>query len=211
VRRRIGSAVTVDLDSSILETYGLQKQGGSGFTHTHVRGYHPLFAVVAGGGEVLHCRLREGRANSGRGADSFARQALARLRRAGTCGEVVVRADSGFYSQKVVRGCQAHDARFSISVRLQRRHHELIAEIPEGHWEPIPYWLEGAADVAEIAYAPFGGKQTYRLVVRRVAASSGCKVWPTATSPSSPTARASCWRSKPTTGVMPRSKTPSAS
>src|SRR5207244_3700280 len=91
--------VTVDLDSSILETYGLQKQGGAGFTHTHVRGYHPLFAVLASGGEILHCRLREGRANSGRGASSFVRQALARLRRAGNCGQVLVRADSGFYSQ----------------------------------------------------------------------------------------------------------------
>ena len=169
--------VTVDLDSSVLETYGLQKQGGAGFTHTHVRGYHPLFAALAGGGEILHCRLREGRANSGRGASSFARQALARLRRAGNCGQVVVRADSGFYSQKVVRACQAHDARFSISVRLQRRHHELIAEIPEEQWRPIPYWLEGAADVAEIPYAPFGGKQTYRLVVRRVAPTPGSQLW----------------------------------
>jgi len=143
--------VTVDLDSSVLETYGLQKQGANGFTYTHVRGYHPLFAALAEQGEVLHCRLREGRANSGRGAGSFVRQALARLRRAGF----------GFYSLKVVRACQAHDTRFSISIRLQRRHHELIAAIPEEQWRPIPYWLEGGADVAEIPYAPFGGKQSY--------------------------------------------------
>lgn len=169
--------VTVDLDSSILETYGLGKQGAAGFAYTHVRGYHPLFAVLAEGGEVVHCRLREGRANSGRGAGSFARQALARLRRAGHLADLVVRADSGFYSQKVVRACQAHDARFSISVRLQRHHHELLAEIPEEQWRPIPYWLEGAADVAELPYAPFGGQQTYRLVVRRVAPTPGSQLW----------------------------------
>jgi hypothetical protein len=169
-------SVTVDLDSSLLETYGLQKQGGNAFSYRHVRGYHPLFAVLADGGEVLHCRLREGRANSGRGAGSFARQALARLRRAGSCGEMLVRADSGFYSRKVVRACQAHDAHFSISVRLQRSHHELIAEISEEQWQPIPYWLEGAADVAEIPYAPFGGKQSYRLVVRRVAPTPGSQL-----------------------------------
>lgn len=169
--------ITVDLDSSVLETYGLQKQGARHFAYTHVRGYHPLFAVLADQGEVLHCRLREGRANSGRGAGSFTRQALARLLRAGNCGEVVVRADSGFYSQKVVGACQAHDARFSISIRLQRRHHELIADIAEKQWQPIPYWLEGAADVAEISYAPFGGKQSYRLVVRRVAPTPGSQLW----------------------------------
>jgi hypothetical protein len=48
------AAVTIDLDSSICETYGLKKQGGTKFTHNHVRGYHPLLAVVAGTGDVVH-------------------------------------------------------------------------------------------------------------------------------------------------------------
>jgi hypothetical protein len=34
--------LTIDVDSSICETYGLNKQGGSKFTYNHVRGYHPL-------------------------------------------------------------------------------------------------------------------------------------------------------------------------
>jgi len=34
--------VTIDIYSSIHETYGLAKQGGAKFTHTKVRGYHPL-------------------------------------------------------------------------------------------------------------------------------------------------------------------------
>ena len=45
--------VTVDMDSSICETYGLAKQGGRKFTYNHVRGYHPLFAVIAGTGDVV--------------------------------------------------------------------------------------------------------------------------------------------------------------
>jgi hypothetical protein len=142
--------VKLDLDSTLIETYGLQKQGGQGFTYLHTRGYHPLLAVIAETGEVLHSRLREGKAGSGRGASSFARQALARLRRLGMIAEIVVRADSGFYAEKVVAACRAHDARFSISVRLQKSHHQLIAAIPEEEWTPIPYWREGAADVAEI-------------------------------------------------------------
>ncbi len=47
-------AVTIDVDSSICETYGLAKQGGAKFTYNHVRGYHPLFAVMAGTGDVVH-------------------------------------------------------------------------------------------------------------------------------------------------------------
>jgi hypothetical protein len=89
----------------------------------------------------------------------------------------VVLIDSGFYAEKVVRACQAHNARFSISVRLQKSHHELINAIPEHEWRAIPYWLEGAADVAEIPYRPFGKKQTYRLIVRRVAPTAGSQLW----------------------------------
>src|SRR5215210_5673753 len=32
--------VTIDLDSTICETYGLKKEGATGFTYSHVRGYH---------------------------------------------------------------------------------------------------------------------------------------------------------------------------
>jgi hypothetical protein len=60
--------LTINVDSSIIETYGLKKQGGTRFTHTKVRGYHPLLAVVAGTGDVVHCRLRGGNAYTGRGA-----------------------------------------------------------------------------------------------------------------------------------------------
>jgi hypothetical protein len=175
--RPAGRILRLDLDSSLIETYGLQKQGGKHFTYQGTRGYHPLLAVLAEGGEVIHSRLREGRASSGRGASSFARQSLARLHRLAPALEVVVRADSGFYAEKVVAACQAHRARFSISVRLQKSHHQLIAAIPEEGWTPIPYWLEGAADVAEIPYQPFGKKRAYRLIVRRVAPTPGSQLW----------------------------------
>jgi hypothetical protein len=59
----------------------------------------------------------------------------------------------------------------------EKSHHQLIAAIPEEEWTPIPYWLEGAADVAEIPYQPFGQKRTYRMIVRRVAPTPGTQLW----------------------------------
>ena len=59
--------LTIDLDSTIFETYGLAKEGARHHGYTGVRGYHPLLAVAAGTGEVLMARLREGRANTTRG------------------------------------------------------------------------------------------------------------------------------------------------
>ena len=58
---------TIDLDSTICETYGLAKEGARHHGYTGVRGYHPLLAVAAGSGDVLMARLREGRAHTARG------------------------------------------------------------------------------------------------------------------------------------------------
>ena len=51
---------TIDLDSTICETYGLAKEGARHHGYTGKRGYHPLLAIAAGTGDVLMSRLREG-------------------------------------------------------------------------------------------------------------------------------------------------------
>ena len=58
--------LTIDLDSTICETYGLAKEGARHHGYTGKRGYHPLLAIAAGTGDVLMSRLREGRANTAR-------------------------------------------------------------------------------------------------------------------------------------------------
>ena len=49
------SELTGDFDATMLQVYGTGKQGAR-FGYTHVRGYHPLLATLAGTGEVLHLR-----------------------------------------------------------------------------------------------------------------------------------------------------------
>ena len=75
--------LTIDLDSTICETYGLAKEGARHHGYTGKRGYHPLLAVAAGTGDVLMSRLREGRANTARGAAHFLRETVGRVRHAG--------------------------------------------------------------------------------------------------------------------------------
>lgn len=164
--------VTIDMDSSIHETYGLKKQGAK-FGYSKVRGYHPLYAVVAGTGDVVHCRMRGGNANSGRGAAGFLTETFNRVRAAGATGPMVMRADSGFYSRTVINACRRADVRFSVTVRLNKGIHNAIAKIDEQAWTPIPYFLDGA-DVAETKYRAFGKKQPeVRLIVRRVKPTPG--------------------------------------
>ena len=91
---------TIDLDSTICETYGLAKEGARHHGYTGQRGYHPLLAVAAGTGDVLMARLREGRANTARGAGHFLRETVSRVRYAGATGQLTMRADSGFYTHR---------------------------------------------------------------------------------------------------------------
>ena len=58
--------MTIDVDSTICEVYGIKKQGAQ-FGHTKVRGYHPLLAFTAGSWDLLHGRLRGGSAYTARG------------------------------------------------------------------------------------------------------------------------------------------------
>ena len=167
--------VTIDVDSTICETYGLAKHGGV-FGHTRVRGYHPLVSVMAGTGDVVHSRLRGGNANSGRGAASFLTETFNRVRAAGATGPMTLRADSGFYTHKVTDACRRADVRFSVTVKLNKALHKTIAAIADDAWTPIPYFLDGA-DVAETTYRPFGNNQPdVRLIVRRVRPTPGSQL-----------------------------------
>ena len=170
---------TIDLDSTICETYGLAKEGARHHGYTGARGYHPLLAVAAGTGDVLLARLREGRANSTRGAAHFLRETVGRVSYCGARGQLTVRADSGFYTHAVVAVCRRMDVRFSIAIRQRARLRNLIEAIPEDAWTPIPYWMDGAADVAETTYTPFQAEADaapVRLIVRRVKPAPGSQL-----------------------------------
>jgi hypothetical protein len=171
--------LTIDLDSTICETYGLAKEGARHHGYTRVRGYHPLLAIAAGTGDVLMARLREGRANTARGAGHFLRETIGRVRAAGASGELTMRADSGFYAHAVVAVCRTMQVRFSITIRQNPATRRLIETIPDDAWSPIPYWLDGGADVAETTYVPFATEKDaapVRLIIRRVRPTPGSQL-----------------------------------
>ncbi len=112
--------LTIDPDSTICETYGLAKEGARHHGYTGKRGYHPLLAIAAGTGDVLMARLREGRANTARGAAHFLRETIIRVRHAGATGQLTVRADGGFHAHSVVLVCHKLNVRLSIIIRQHK-------------------------------------------------------------------------------------------
>ena len=153
--------LVVDIDSFIGEIYGHEKQG-AGFGYTKKRGYHPLLASRAGTGEVLHIRLRKGKANSSRGVLRFAEELIARVARAGAGGEKLLRADSAFWNKKLMSRLQQAGWLYSISIRMQKGVAEQIAGIPESAWQALEDYPKGGE--AQIAETTYGGR---RMIVRR--------------------------------------------
>ena len=83
-------------------------------------------------------RLREGRANTARGAAHFLRETVARVRAAGASGQLM-RADSGFYNHAVVAVCRKQDVRLNHHSPAAERTHDRGDSGED--WTPIPYWL----------------------------------------------------------------------
>ncbi|WP_345128167.1 IS1380 family transposase, partial [Streptomyces chiangmaiensis] len=132
---------------------------------------------------IVATRLRKGSANSGKGAASLLREALSTVRAMGITAQIVVRADSAYFSHKVVHACRQAGARFSLAVAVRKKIRQAIASIPEDAWTPIKYtsaiwdadeerWVSDA-EITEIDFTAFTSKKkafhtTARLIVRRV-------------------------------------------
>ncbi len=137
--------MTIDLDSTIVEVHGDQKQGAA-YGYTKVLGYRPLLATRAGTGEVLHARLRKG--SSQRATKRLCEELVARVRRCGASGPLTLRADAGFFSWDLLGILTRLHCAFSITVHVNKSVQEAIASIEEGAWEDITYPDGGVAQVA---------------------------------------------------------------
>ncbi|WP_327009805.1 IS1380 family transposase [Dactylosporangium sp. NBC_01737] len=197
-----GAVTFVDVDSLLRRVYGKQKQG-AGFGHAKVGGYqvllrglNPLVATIStpdAAPVIAATQLRAGNAGSARGAAALVAEAVATTKAvlaaqpataattAATAAEIMVRADSAFYSRAVITACRRARVRFSVTVRIDAKVRKAIAAIGEDAWTeiryPQPVWDEdqqrfiSRAQIAETTYTAFEGTRhevTARLIARRV-------------------------------------------
>ena len=153
--------LVIDVDSFVCEVDGAKKQGAA-YGYTHKLGYHPIIATRSDTLETLHIRMRKGSANTQRGAKRFVDQLIARVRRAGATGEILLRADSGFWSYATIGARERLKVRYSIGVTMQAHVRAAIEQIPEAAWQRLAgYPATGIAEIAETLL------DERRLVVRR--------------------------------------------
>jgi hypothetical protein len=192
-----GAVTFIDVDSLLRRVYGKQKQG-AGFGHAKVGGYqvllrglNPLVATIStpdAAPVIAATQLRAGNAGSARGAAALLAEAIATTKAvlatqpSSGIGEIVVRADSAFYSRKVIAACRRAGVRFSITMRVDAKARKAIEAIPDDAWVeieyPHPVWDDeqqrfiSRAQIAETTYTAFEDSRrhavTARLIARRV-------------------------------------------
>ena len=181
-----GGYALVDVDDTIIEVHGHQKQG-AGFGYSKVRGLNAILATLTTAGQapvIVAQRLRKGSCGSPRGAARLIGDAVKQARRLlGPDRRVLVRMDSAFFGGPAVRAVLAGGAHVSVTVRLTATIKAAIASIDESAWTTIEYtdairdeatgaWIS-RAEVAEIDFTAFAAQKKAhqvpgRLVVRRI-------------------------------------------
>jgi len=176
----------IDIDDTIREVHGYAKQGAA-YGYCGVKGVNAQLAALSSPTcppVIAAARLRRGNAVSGHGAPRLIGDAISAARAASAAGQLMVRADSGYYRQDVIAAALAAKASFSVTVRMNPSVRQAITAIAEDAWTTIKYpraiWDEqeqrwiSEAHVAETSFTAFTShpKKRHvhcRLVVRRVA------------------------------------------
>jgi hypothetical protein len=111
---------SLDLDSTVFERYGEQEGVKRGYNpRKHGRAsHHPLLAVRGEANFILHGWLRSGNTRSDSGVVEFLKEALAKLESRPALR--VVRADSGFFAQELLRYWEGEGLHYIVVARLTK-------------------------------------------------------------------------------------------
>jgi hypothetical protein len=126
---------TLDLDSTVFQRFGEQEGAKSGYNPTRHGGgtHHPLFAVLAEPVLVLHSWLRSGDTAANRGAVAFMQEALSVLPEGWSISGV--RADGGFFDQKLLTFFEEKALPYVVVVRMHRALQTEVHAI--NHWRQV--------------------------------------------------------------------------
>jgi hypothetical protein len=131
----------LDVDASDIPLHGEQEKAEFHAYYDHYC-YLPLY--VFAGQAMLACVLRRSRIDGAKHVSAVIKLLVTRLRQAWPFVRIVVRGDSGFCRQRLIRWCERRGVGYVIGVARNARPHRIVAE-----WE----------DQLELEYAKTGVKQ----------------------------------------------------
>lgn len=123
------------------QVHGYAKQGAA-FGYTGVRGLNLQLSTIStpiAAPVIARAGLRQGNTASATGARRMLAQTITTAQAAGVTGQVLCRADPGFYGWAFVGTAIRHKAWFSVTARMNPAVTRAIASIDEDAWQAIEY------------------------------------------------------------------------
>ena len=133
LRRRVYSVkrpkmILLDLDSTLLETYGNQE--GEGFNyHYGANGYHPLVCFEGLTGDLLKAQLRRGSAYSSNGIVDFMQPLLDEYQNNYPGIMMFSRGDSAFALPELFTQYETNGVSYAIRIKANANLHKLSSEL----------------------------------------------------------------------------------
>ena len=127
-------AIILDLDSTLLETYG--KQEGRAFNfHYQSNGYHPLVCYDGITGDLLKIQLRDGTQYSSTGVVDFLQPILNEYLEDYPNIRLLLRGDSGFATPELYKQCEENGTSYAIRLKengnLRKKASDLVDKLDE--------------------------------------------------------------------------------
>ena len=156
-----GAGFSLDLDSTVFSREGHQQGAAKGYNPRRAgrKSHHPILAVLAEMPFVLHTWLRPGNTGAGRDVVEFLKEALKML----PVGLKIrcVRADSGFFDQKLLGFLEERGLSYIVVARLAGPLKGVLAGIRQ--WTVV----EGGYEVSELRIKLASWNVERRFVVLR--------------------------------------------
>lgn len=162
--------LVIDIDASDVPLHGSQELSQFHGYYDHYC-YLPLYAFC--GQSMLACLLRPSCIDGAHHAAAVIKLLVARLRQAWPNVRIIVRGDSGFCRQLLLRWCERHDVGYVIGVARNARLHRQVAA-----WESeleTAFAAHGTKQrmIGEFRYAAGSWKAERRIVTRLEFGSQG--------------------------------------
>ncbi len=126
--------ILLDLDSTLLDTYGHQE--GEGFNyHYQAHGYHPLLVFDGMTGDLIKIELRDGTDYSCKGVKDFLLPILNEYQKKYPDVPLLLRGDSGFATPELYSICETNGTNYAIRLKenriLRNKASHLVDELNE--------------------------------------------------------------------------------